>query len=325
MNQIELFFLGSYQIGSYDDVLQRFLRKKLRLLSPHTIARLYYNLYPLSCELNNPVIAGLCRRDVDGHLAAAWLRLAPETMRTKTADLRQFLKWCKRKKYIKRNLGKHLKSVRKRSRRNRRSKAAAEDDVFFLMDCLAAMLRPFLFRDVFQQLQIKSDYRICFQQRQALRDLFVLVFLYETGARAGELANLSSKAMNLAVGCKSKMYQITVIGKTNDRDYLFTDRTAELWRLWYQQSLRPRAIIIKSNGISQMLVRRCEQFGIRPFRSHALRHAKVKRSRRLVGLETTRILIDHSRLETTRGYDYFDEAEMETAVLKTGLRTDFFK
>jgi integrase len=82
---------------------------------------------------------------------------------------------------------------------------------------------------------------------------------------------------------------------------------------------------MKTSGISQTLVRRSKEAGIRPFRAHALRHAKVKRSRRLVGLEITSQLIDHSTLDMTRHYANIDEDELAEATIKTGIQYDLWK
>jgi integrase len=65
-----------------------------------------------------------------------------------------------------------------------------------------------------------------------------------------------------------------------------------------------------------MLLRRCKQSQIRPFRAHSLRHAKTKRSRKLIGIELASYLIGHADLDTTIGYDYIDDDELIKAVQK---------
>ncbi|MCB8990589.1 MAG: hypothetical protein H6665_08215, partial [Ardenticatenaceae bacterium] len=47
--------------------------------------------------------------------------------------------------------------------------------------------------------------------------------------------------------------------------------------------------------------------------------------RRLVGLETASMLVDHSSINTTREYDSFDEEELTEATLKTGLQLDLWE
>jgi integrase len=65
-----------------------------------------------------------------------------------------------------------------------------------------------------------------------------------------------------------------------------------------------------------MLLRRCKQSQIRPFRAHSLRHAKTKRSRKLIGIELASYLIGHADLDTTIGYDHIDDDELIEAVQK---------
>lgn len=334
MNQVERFFASTYPENTFNDVLLIFLKKQSQKISEHTVSRLFYNLRPIGEELGNPDIRELDRNWVKKYVDKLWLRYAPDTMRTKVGDIRQFFKWCKKKGYLSKNIAKRIKPLRRRHR-HRRVKAASEADVRQLIGHLARKTKHRVYRDLFGTLQAAPKHEWSNQEIKYLRDLFIVIFLYETGARAGELSTLGSYTMTHVVENVAPSYTITVIGKTDDRDYMFTNRTAELWRVW--QQVRPSrcqeyAVIgwgkahphsrIKTNGISQMLVRRCEESEIRPFRAHALRHAKVKRGRHLVGLEITSQLIDHSRIDTTRGYANIDEDELATAAVKTGLQYD---
>lgn len=336
MNQIELFFDQSFPKNTYHHVLQLFLNKRRHRISEHTVARIFYNLYPIGEDLNNPVITVLTRDWIKKYIDELWLHYAPDTMRTKIGDIRQFFKWCKKKKHLSKNVAKHVKPIRRR--RQRRTKAVPEADIKKLIDHLAEQIRHLVYRDIFGILQINSEAQWSDSEVKVLRDLFITAFLYETGARAGELSKLGSRAMNQAPQMNTNAYLITVVGKTNDRDYIFTNHTAELWRIWQQvrPQERPEFEIIgwakshphakiKTNGISQMLVRRCQEIEIRPFRAHALRHAKVRRSRRIVGLEITSQLVDHSHIDTTRGYANIDDDELAAAAIKTGIQYDIWK
>jgi integrase len=144
--------------------------------------------------------------------------------------------------------------------------------------------------------------------------------------------------MNTAIAEPASAYMITAVGKTDDCDYFFTERTAELWRMW--NAVRPTkceeyAIMgwgnghqhtrMKTSGISLMLTRLCEKVGVRPFRAHALRHAKIKRNRKKVGIEMASILVDHSDIDTTRGYANVDDDEIAAAAGKTGLKINIWK
>ena len=336
MNQIELFFDQSFPKNTYHHVLQKFLNNRRKRISEHTVPRIFYNLYPIGEDLNNPVITVLTRDWIKKYIDKLWLHYAPDTMRTKIGDIRQFFKWCKKKKHLSKNVAKHVKPIR--LRRQRRTKAVPEEDVKKLIDHLAKQVQHLVYRDFFGTLQLNVPIKWSDSDVKVLRDLFITVFLYETGARGGELSKLGSRAMNQATKIKAAAHLITVVGKTNDRDYIFTKHTAELWRIW--QQIRPEAcpefaVIgwakshphnrIKTDGISQMLVRRCQEIEIRPFRTHALRHAKVKRSRRIVGLEITSQLIDHSHIDTTRGYANIDDDELAAAAIKTGIQYDIWK
>ncbi|MCP4428820.1 MAG: site-specific integrase [Chloroflexi bacterium] len=114
------------------------------------------------------------------------------------------------------------------------------------------------------------------------------------------------------------------------------ERAAELRRLW--RSLRPHDILpavyswrrgqaprqFTTNGISQMLVRRGKKADIPLFRTHALRHAKINRSRKIVGPKLASSLVDHSSMTTTLGYIYVDDDELEQATVATGLQHDYW-
>ena len=336
MNKLERFMTGIYPAGSYFAVLQLFLQKKQKRVSQFTVARLYFNLQPIGEELNNPDIEQISREWLDDYIERCWLGYAPETMRTMIGDVRQFFRWCKKKKYTK-NIAQGVKPVKRRQRRNRRVRPAPEADIKKLIEFLAKPLKQevLLYRDVFQVLQPAAGWPD--EAVRVLRDLLIVVFLYETGARVGELAKLGARVMDEATKRPRESYLITVIGKTDDRDRLFTERTAELWRVWQQVRpplLREYAVIgwsyrnppapFDPHGISSMLMRRGKAAGIRPFRANALRHAKVRRSRQIVGLEITSRLIDHSTIGITQGYDYIDEIELSKAARDTGLISDIW-
>lgn len=336
--KVEEFLAMEYPKGAYWTILQTYIRKRRgRGLSEHTLARIYYNLHPLGQALDNPPLTDLSAAVLRSYLDGLWLRYAPDTMRTIIGDVRMFFKWAKKKGHSK-NIAKHIKPVRQNPRRRRRARAAPEVDVQRVMEFLAGQLKDgdLVYRDLFRVLQPAEtgwgDGAV-----RALRDLLILTFLYETGARVGELSRLGSQAMDEVTSRRAAVYLVTVTGKTNDRDRYFTERTAELWRIW--QRVRPAgdrafAVVgwrndrepaqILGNGISLMLERRCQKAGVRPFRAQSLRHAKVRRSRQQVGLDMASVLIDHSALRTTWGYANIDDEEIAAAAAATGLQTDFW-
>jgi integrase/recombinase XerD len=114
-----------------------------------------------------------------------------------------------------------------------------------------------------------------------LRDRAALMFLYETGCRAGGLCGLKVSDVNLEEG------QATVTekgGKT--RFVFFTERTVEALRAWLEVRPDTRGAWIfvglashskgalKPNSLRQMLVRRAERVGCEgPVNPHSFRHA----------------------------------------------------
>lgn len=338
MNKLDKFLCSQFPKGSYNHALKKFLKKRSAKISPHTIARLYYNLHPIGQATDNPQIDTLTADWLITYIDQLWLKYAPDTMRTTIADIRLFFKWCKKKKHHSKNITKRIRPIRRR--RSRRKKAAPEESIQQLIQHLSAQLtrHNLIYRNVFNDIDIADPADWPPAMQRTLRDLFIITFLYETGARVGELCKLGSKALNDSTRHPATAYQITLIGKTNDRDYFFTEKTAELWRMW--QQVRPQqrsayAVVswrqsrpvmpMKPNGVSQMLVRHCKALKIDPFRSHALRHAKIKRSRKAVGIEMAKLLVDHSNLETTWGYANIDDDELMQATVETGLKIDLWR
>lgn len=338
MNQkpkLETFLHISQPPGSFFDGLQNFLIKKRRKgLSDYSLIHLYNSLWPLGDFLGNPALTAVSPRHLKSYNDALWLKYAPGTIRPIVGDIRQYFRWCQRKRLTSGNPAKQLKKPRLRRAKD---KAAPETAVAAVIHHLTKKLERVIYRDLFGQLQHEAPARWSEEELLALRDLFVLVFLYETGGRANELAKLGATVMRRACEQKNSVYIVTATGKTNDRDMRFTDATAELWHIWYAVrpsgceeyavfSLRPThpPAPLASNGLSQILARRCGEAGTAVFRSHSLRHAKVRRARKLVGLEMASLLIDHSSVEMTRNYANVEDDEVSEAVRLTGVQFDLW-
>ncbi len=334
MNEIKEFLTARQTPGTFNDALKHFLSKRHRKgLSDYSVIHLYNSLHPMAVSLKNPPLASLTPQKVRGYVDHLWLRYAPGTMRPIIGDLKQFFGWCKKKGYTAKNLAARLTKPRPR---RATSKAARETDVAAVINHLAGLLHHRVYRDVFGNLVHDPAPEWREAERLAIRDLFAVVFLYETGGRARELTTLGTKVMTRTCQTSRAAYTVTSIGKTNDRDLRFTDNTAELWRIW--SAVRPQpcdhAIYglrpthppapLATSGLSQILVRRCKETGVPVFRCHALRHAKVRRARQLVGLEVASLLVDHSSVEMTRNYANVDDGELAEAVVKTGLQTDIW-
>lgn len=310
-----------------------FLAEKTAELSPYSVRHLRASLSPLVDVLDNPPVAAVTYDQLRTYIDDLHLRYAPGTLKSVVGDIRQFWKWCKKKRRVKRNSAKRLKLPSRRMvAESTKPRAAPEDHIRLLFDHLAGQLSRVVYRDLFGNLCAASAAEWAYDERHTVRDLFILSFLYETGARAGELWRLGSRSMELAVGGPGPVYCAASTGKTGDTRLRFTLSTAELWTVW--QSVRPPggegyAVIgwkpghlpvpMTTQTISRMLARRCERAGVSPFRAHALRHAKVKRGVDAVGLEATSRLIGHSSAVITAGYAIADERELNNAALATGL------
>ena len=195
--KVREFLAHPYPDKSYFGVLQKFLKKRHKKgCSEKTINRLYYNLYPIGTKANNTLVSELSRSWLKKFVDEQWLNYAPDTMRTKIGDIRQFFKWCKKKGHHSKNIAKPIKPARHRKRRHRRAKAAPEADIQRLMQHLAMELKKanLVYRDVFKNLAAAEN-GWTDEAVRILRDLFIITFFYETGVRAGELSKLGSRTM----------------------------------------------------------------------------------------------------------------------------------
>lgn len=317
--------------GSLGHVLQRFLQNRTKKgLSPHTVGRLYYNLRPLAEHFAQTPVAQITARDLHDYQRSLWRKYAGDTIRVATGDIRQLFRWGHKKGYLpSAKVVKKLAGVKVKASR-RKKRAANEDHVLATIHCLSNQIAPFIERDFFGNLIAKPGI-----DQRLVRDLFALVFIYETGARVGELVELGSRPMAQAVAVRSNVYRLTVVGKTDDQDRWFTQSTADLWALWSQ--VRPQgaddyAVVgwrwrsvtpLKPSTLTQSIQKRSLDNGIPPFTTKALRHAKIKRARQLGGLEVAQLLIDHSQITTTMNYDWGADEAIEQAALATGVALTF--
>jgi site-specific recombinase XerD len=317
--------------GSLGHVVQAFLRNRAKKgLSPHTVSRLYYNLRPLADHFAQTPPKQITARDLHDYQRSLWRKYAADTIRVITVDIRQLFRWGHKKGYLRSaKVAKKLSAVKVKATR-RQQRAANEADVLATIHCLTNQIAPFVERDLFGNL-----FALPGIDPWMVRDLFSLVFLYETGARVGELVQFGSRPMAQAVAQRKDVYRITVVGKTNDRDRWFTQSTADLWTLWSQ--VRPQgaddyAVVgwrwsnvapMKPQTLTQSIQKRSLDNGIAPFTTKALRHAKIKRARLVGGLEIAQLLVDHSQISTTMNYDWGANEAIEQAALATGVTLRF--
>lgn len=330
--KIRNFLAGYYQPGSFLAVAQEFLSHQIkRGVSQSQISHLFCTLHPMGLALNNPHMRAISAYTLREYQEGLWLKYAPATIRGLVGDIAHFFKWATKKGYYtkKENPAKRLKKPRHRPGK---SKAAEAENVLTVARFLASKLRRVLYRDVFKNLQNGGD-NWTFDEVKAVRDLFALLFLYETGCRAGELCKLSVRAMNESLFNSSDQvaYTVVSIGKTGDKPLRFTRATAEVYRIWrdVRADYSPYALTswsrgeaairpMTTRGLSHMLERRCQQAGVAIFRPHSLRHAKVKRTRLEVGLDLAKELMGHSTIVMTQNYDDITGDELSRAAALTG-------
>lgn len=319
------YFLGSKPPHGIAAAVHAFLEGREPEVSSASLIHLYRTLVHHAEWVDRPLA------EVDPALVAAYVdslqtRYSPGTIRPIVGDLKQFYRWAYESGLTDSDCGRRLKRPKKVKEKHH----ADEGDMLSLIKALSKRLDPLLFYDLFGALQV-ADTGWEYESYKLLHDLTVVSFLYETGCRAGELCNLSAHHLAKAILKPKRVYGVTCYGKTNDRSYRFTAVTAELCRLWLQE--RPFSSTwafvswrrgydpakLTTNALSQMLARRCRQSEIEPFRAHSIRHAKVIRSRKAVGLEIASRLIDHSNIQTTKEYDYIEDDELDAAAAVTGL------
>lgn len=328
---LQIFLGASYPPGSLLTAAQQFLRNREPNVSSASLIHLYRTLIQHGRSLDNPLLVTISPRCLSGYVDELLTRYSPGTIRPIVGDLKQFYAWIHNEGIVESNLGRRLK----KPKRVKEKHHADEEDMLSLVRFLAGRLNRLLYRDLFGNMQTATD-GWDYAHYKTLHDLMAISFLYETGCRAGELCNISNHRLAQTVGKTQETYGITCYGKTNDRRYRFTNATAELCRIWlnkrpysctwffwsWRRGFEPKKLT--TNGLGQMLVRRCRQAGVPPFRAHAMRHAKVIRSRKTVGLEIASKLIDHSSIQTTREYDYIDDQELKAAAIRTGLNIDLW-
>lgn len=329
-----LFTKQTFTTGTYHATLQTFLKyKRKKGVSEYTIQRGFFNLHPIGEELGNPSISELNQDWLKQYVDRLWARYARDTVRTAVGDIRDFFRWCKKKGHLKKNLAKHIKPVSRKPHAIQKPKAAREDVCLKTLAYLSKGLAGYVYRDVFGVLALSEGMQWPDSKKLLLRDLFALTFLYETGARVGEVSKLGTVVMNKATAIRQPVYYVTVSGKYGRPDRYFTEKTAEIWRLW--NVIKPNSIyavpswrvggadLMPPHSISCMCVRHSKKFGD-PFRANALRHAKIKRTRKIAGLEIASLLVDHSDLNTTWGYANFEDNELAEAATASGLLIDIW-
>lgn len=331
------FLLKKKQSSNSLSILQLFLQEKAATTTTANAEHLFESLYPLLKA--HPNLKSITYNDLQQTRLDMRNQYATGSIRSKLIDYRTFFKWCLMRGYVDHNVAKGLTLPRVRPR----DRAADDHDVQAVLRHLAKKLDNVVIRNFFGRLEIIAGAKWNKWQQHAARDLFMLTFIYETGARAGEVANLLTADINKALqqprGPDGRVFAVELFGKTDERVRAFTTATAELWLIW--QQVRPKkgaknsalvkwqkkdelAEALTSQDVSHILVRRCDQAGVKTFRSHALRHGKAKRAKQYGGVEVAMALLDHNNITSTLFYTLDDDRQLNEAALKTGQKRDPF-
>ena len=312
--------------------MSEFLAERAAELSRYSVIHLRASLTPLGQYLGDPPVDEVTYTALRAYIDSLYLRYKPGTIKPIVGDIRQFFRWCRKRKWTRTNPAKRLRPPGGRllsaTAGNRTPK---EENIRRLIRYLAEAIEHRVYRDLFGNLCPAPAGDWTYSEVQTLRDLLIIVFLYETGARAGELWRLGCRAMDDATREGGPAYRVVSTGKSQSVALWFTQATAELWRVW--QAVRPAgsdyAVVgwrdgtepgpMSTETISKTIARQCKRAGVPPFRAHALRHAKVKRGTEAVGLATTSRLIGHSSITVTARYANADDAQLCEAARKTGL------
>lgn len=289
--------------------------------------------------------ADLRGRQIKQTIEALWQKYSYSSMRTAIMDLRSFSRWAHENDHHAKHIAAIIKPLKNRQSR-KRTRAVPPDcpHVHHVRAYLATQLAE---RELIRRLPKGGALWVAeegwtLNALKLLRDLFLLTFMYETGIRAGEMSRLGARTLNRVTAEKQRTYDLYAYGKTQERKRLFTESSAELWRIW--AAVRPKdetcehlAVIgwhngqppapFEPNGISAMLKRRCAESELdkaHHFAAQALRSAKARRAIRMFGASVAQHLVDHSLLETTLGYDHVNDSEYERAIIATGVTQAVF-
>lgn len=210
-------------------------------------------------------------------------QLSPATVAGRKRTVKTYLKWCYERGYV----GEHYGAQLRQGKLNHsvRSRLMSLGDLHRMLDVA---------RDQMEGGQA--------------RDLALLMFAADTGARRGELANLLKQDVDL------ERLEAIVTGKTGERPVDFTSPTADVLRLWLKQHPAPTGdfVFVSMNprqseyapltvwGVYQIFRRLAETAGVRGrWNPQALRHLVGQRWADLVNLELVREKLGHTSIVTT--------------------------
>jgi len=217
--------------------------------------------------------------------------MASTTVYRNVKMIKSFFNWCEKRGYLTQSPARFLVN-RRPGRPLGQGKAATDEEVELLL--LAARFKP--------------------------RDRAMLLVLVHSGCRAGELAGLRIKNLEL------ELNSALVDGKGDKRRRIYFDEeTSEALRAWLELrpdtshdyvflSLRTREPLTAA-AVSQAIRRLCRTAGIRSLGAHSLRHrVGLKFARARVAPRVTQAYLGHTNVMITLSYyQDVDESDLRIA------------
>lgn len=246
-----------------------------------TIAAYREKLGHLVTYLGDVAVESITVDDLRAFIASQMSRLSPFTVASRVGAVKRLFNWLESEGRIEVNPGRRIKRPQPR---RKEPKAINLADVKALLKTAKG------------------------ESLADVRDRAIILFLFDTGCRAGGLCGLRIDDLHLEAGL-ALVYEKG--GKS--RFVMFTPQTAEALRAWL--ALRPeggqavfmglkRKMALTPSGVWQMLQRRAEKVGIEgSVNPHAFRHG-FARFYLLDGgdLGTLADLLGHSSVEVTKAF-----------------------
>ncbi len=216
-------------------------------------------------------------------------------------DVRALFSFCFRRGYIDRDVAADLK--RPKINHSARNKVMPVQDLYRLLD--AAQERA---------------------EAGMPRDLALLMFLADTGARRGEAATL--RLCNLHM----EGLEAFVVGKTDERQVDYTRKTAEALRVWLAvrgqldhdyvftgQGTTNNGGPLKADAINGIMRRLGKRAGVRRVNPQSIRHLVGQSWTDAVNLELVRMKLGHASVTTTAMF--YAHQDMERVKAATQLNS----
>ena len=330
------FLLGQYDTGSVLGAVREFIHGLARSGKARKTLRHHLDsLQPLGKHLKDTPLASVTSEQIRIYGDILALRYATGGRKSIIGDIRQFFRYCHTERLTDTFLAKDLKKPttnRKRSRKRARAllkKSAPEAESKHVLRSLSARLKEkgLIFRNVFKQLDYAPAEQWKYGDLKILRDLFIILFIYESGARIGGVSTLSRREMVTETGEKQDLYTVETFEKQRWEERDFTEATAEIFRVW--DAVRPKACLdhavlgwghghphrpMSPDSVSVAVAKRWRECGFKERRGHSLRHSKVRRLKRVASPEVASFTIGHSDPRVTKDYGTEDElADLELA------------